>query len=210
MQLYVHATNNALSTTLQGESIDIDKSLEEVDLAEPYIAAFGVTRDSITDSKLVREKNILESHHCPLHFIVVSRCTSFLTSRIPPHFIPFMLFLEKYVYGMTPKNYPFLFVVYLGKSLSNETAHNHKAQLTPSASTPSDCQRMIHVPLSMVRSRTHTSPSLVHCHMPANGPMESKPKFKWTFVRCGHSLVDAQSTALLKGDNLASAKEDRH
>ena len=43
MQLYMYATNNALYTMLQGESIDIDKSLEEVDLAEPYIAAFGVT-----------------------------------------------------------------------------------------------------------------------------------------------------------------------
>ena len=60
MQLYMHATNNALYTTLQGESIDIDKSLGEVDLAEPYIAAFAVTLDSITVVNLVIEKdNIL-------------------------------------------------------------------------------------------------------------------------------------------------------
>ena len=113
MQLYMHATNNALSTTLQGESIDINKSLEEVDLAEPYIAAFGVTRDSITDSKLVIEKdNIIKM---PSLSIALHCCfASYFLFNIsyPPHFIPVMLFLEKYVYGMTPsqKNYPFLFV----------------------------------------------------------------------------------------------------
>ena len=69
MQLYMHATNNALYTTLQGESIDIDKFLEEVDLAEPYIAAFGVTLDSITDAKLVIEKdNILNTPSLSIAF----------------------------------------------------------------------------------------------------------------------------------------------
>ena len=103
MQLHMHATNNDIYTALQGEAIDIDKSLQEVDLAEPYIAAFGVTLDSITDTKLVIEKdNIL---NMPSLSIALHCCfASYFLFNIsyPPHFVPVMLFLEKYVYGMTP------------------------------------------------------------------------------------------------------------
>ena len=46
---------------LQGESINIEESLETVGCHVPFIAAFGLTTDELTDIKLVIEKeNILQ------------------------------------------------------------------------------------------------------------------------------------------------------
>jgi hypothetical protein len=92
----------SLLTTFKGESIDIDKSLEGVDCPAPFIAAFGVDTDSLTDIKVIIEKNnVIEM---PSLATAIHCCfTSYFIFNIsyPLHFTPLLLFLE-YIYGMKP------------------------------------------------------------------------------------------------------------
>ena len=87
---------------LQGESIDIDKSLEGVDCAAPFIVAFGVDTDSLTDIKVIIKKNNVIQ--IPSLATAVHCCfTSYFIFSIsyPLHFTPLLLLLE-YIYGMKP------------------------------------------------------------------------------------------------------------
>ena len=46
---------------VQGESLNIDECLESVECRTPFIAVFGVNMDSLTDFKLVIERDTIMS-----------------------------------------------------------------------------------------------------------------------------------------------------
>lgn len=72
-----------------------------MECAAPYIAAFGLTVDRLTDIKLVIESQTIikmPSIATALHCCVSSYYI--FNIAYPPHFSPMLLFLEDYVYGM--------------------------------------------------------------------------------------------------------------
>ena len=88
---------------IQGESISIDEALSGVELKAPFIAAFGLTKDELTDVKLVIESDNVIS--MPYMAIALHCCfASYYIYNIsyPSDFSAVMLFLEQYVYRLKP------------------------------------------------------------------------------------------------------------
>lgn len=81
----------------------MDLSLKDIEQKAPFIAAFGRTREELSDFKVVIEgENIL-----PMHSLRVALHCCFAAYYIynisyPPDFGTVMLFLEQYVYKLKP------------------------------------------------------------------------------------------------------------
>ena len=87
----------------QGESICIEDALEEVDCRAPFIAAFGLSVDALTDFKLVIEKeNILSVPSLALALHCCFAAYYLYNISFPSDVSPIMLFLEQYVYHLKP------------------------------------------------------------------------------------------------------------
>lgn len=88
---------------LKGESISVDEAITSIEVKSPCIIAFGTTLDSVGEAKVVMEgDNVL---HMPTLLTALHYCmASYYVFNIsyPVEFRPFMLFLEKYIYGMKP------------------------------------------------------------------------------------------------------------
>lgn len=87
---------------LQGESIEIDESIDALQVKAPSIVAFGETRDLATDVKVIIEGNalIMPSIVTALHFCFASYYV--FNIFFPPEFHPIMLFLDKFLYNLKP------------------------------------------------------------------------------------------------------------
>lgn len=83
--------------------MNIGESLDGVDCRAPYIAAFGISFDQLTDFKVVIEKeNVL-----PMPSVAVALHCCFASYYLynisyPSEFNHIMLFLEQYVYCIKP------------------------------------------------------------------------------------------------------------
>ena len=91
--------NSACVTFMQGESVDIESCLADMNIKAPFIAAFGVTRNDISDVKVIVElDNIIPvfDMHTAIHFCFASYYV--FNIAYPPSFKNLLIFLERYVY----------------------------------------------------------------------------------------------------------------
>ena len=88
---------------LQGESIDIEGSIQELDEKAPCIVGFGLTRSEAMDFKvLIESDNVIPmpSVLTALHYCFAAYYVFNIAFPLQYHLI--LLFLEKYVYGIKP------------------------------------------------------------------------------------------------------------
>ena len=89
-------------TCIQGESVNVEESLSSLTVTAPSIVAFGETRGSPTEIRVLVEGTvvIVPSVMAGLHYCF----TSYYVFNIsfPNEFRLPMLFLEKFIYGLKP------------------------------------------------------------------------------------------------------------
>ena len=95
--------NGTILFAFQGEYVDVEKSISTMDTIAPFIVAFGPSLSNLTEFKVVIEKNnvltmpdIDTALHCCFAAYYIFNIS------YTPDFKPFLLFLEKYVYRLTP------------------------------------------------------------------------------------------------------------
>ena len=99
--MHLHLCNDVVCVFLKGESVDLKQSLSTLQTTAPCIVAFGLTRCSLSDVKVVIEKtNLLQmpSVSTAIHFCFASYYV--FNISFPSDFKFILLFLEKYVYGL--------------------------------------------------------------------------------------------------------------
>ena len=85
----------------QGNAIEVEEALKTIEVRAPSVVAFGATKDSPSDIKVVMEsENIMPMpsmvdalHYCFASYYIFN-------ISFPPDFHLILLFLEKYVYGL--------------------------------------------------------------------------------------------------------------
>ena len=92
-----------ISLLSQGESIDIEGAIQELDEKAPCIIGFRLTRLEAMDFKiLIKNNNIISipSMRTTLHYYFTTYYVFNITFPLQYHLI--LLFLEKYVYDIKP------------------------------------------------------------------------------------------------------------
>lgn len=71
----------------------------------PFIVAFGTTTDDLSDTKIVMEReNILSMPSLDMAVHCCFAAYYIYNISYPPDFIPFLMFLEQYIYRLKPSN----------------------------------------------------------------------------------------------------------